>query len=144
MRRYNLDEVTQLLDLILAEKGGSYCYQSAVQGSGCVYFMYRDPQTMKQWGAPDCMIGRVLDKIGIHEISEPQSRSLYSLMAATGRDTVAPGDPEGRAWWLERFTEDACWLMGYAQREQDDHRPWGECVASAQLQVIADKLKGLY
>lgn len=142
MRRYNLDEVTQLLDLILAEKGSSYCYQSAVAGSGCVYFMYRDPQTAKQWGAPDCMIGRVLDKIGIHEISEPQSRSLYSLMV--GSSSSDEGDAEGRAWWLERFTEDACWLMGYAQRDQDNHRPWGECVATAQLQVIDDKLKGLY
>lgn len=112
-----LDLVNKTLDELVAEKGEDYVYERNEEAR-CTYV--RD-------GAPSCIVGHLLAKIGvpIEELAQRETRGaggMIALLNEAGFLTTAE--------WPE--AHDVEHLLAAVQINQDSQIPWGQAVQSAR------------
>jgi hypothetical protein len=102
---YNYEETTELLQRAVAEKGDGYVYDA--DGAMCRY-------AEEETGAPSCIVGHVLDYVGLLDQAEEGAGAL-------GVDGVKMN-----------FTNRAGHMLWAAQIMHDHGRTWGEALVAAK------------
>ncbi len=114
-------EVLNIAQNVVLEFGADYVYPrsdgSARSDEGCVYF---------EDGEPSCIVGHVLDRLGVTEDSfQDQTSNEFDVYQMVRTEPNLPIE----------FSPDALRFLREAQMMQDEGSPWGVAVSHAAKSV---------
>jgi len=110
-----LEQVLNAMGDVVMEAGADFVYKKREDANGRACFYVWDDK-------PDCLIGRVLAKLGF-TINNLKALRLTAISTACGRIHES---------LYGKFTNDAVRAMDNAQTAQDSSVNWGTCYAIAR------------
>lgn len=108
-----IEQLSQIMTEIVNEAGRDFVYRNH-NYSNCTYL--KDD-------VPDCLIGRVLFRLGIPlEVLQEMDENIIAISSAEGPD-------------LTGLSTSACDLLGVAQMKQDQGQNWGDALDTFLYEV---------
>lgn len=129
---YSYAQTLQLLLDAVAVKGEDYVYEGVEDGMDAMRCYYA------RNGAPDCIVGHVLHKLGV-----PIEKMEYDILTKHQSDVISYKtiyvhfDKLREAYGIN-FSARAQRLLGLTQGLQDQDVPWGEAVQRADEDIDSE------